>query len=140
MAGGPQEDCSGEPFLSASCLHAVPKTADKLELIGTVIEALNAETWKTVEYPYYEKVLKDRQLQHESNLQIMDMIYEGRVFDFGYVYGAWTWNSAGGGAAFWIGDMKWWGMEDITSFATPRLPRWEKHIGGAIDYFKNYQD
>jgi len=123
-----------------SGLQAVPKTADKLELIGTVIEALNAETWKTVEYPYYEKVLKGRQLQHESNLQVMDMIYEGRVFDFGYVYGAFSWNSVGGGASCWIGDMKWWGLEDITSFVTPRLPRWEAYIGGAIDYFYNYED
>ncbi len=68
---------------------AVPKTARDLEFVGTIVEALSAESWKTVTPTLYEIALKTRYLRDAESKEIMDMVIEGTQFDFGTVYDNW---------------------------------------------------
>jgi len=68
---------------------AVPKTARDLEFIGTIVEALSAESWKTVTPTLYEIALKTRYLRDSESKEIMDYVIEGTQFDFGTVYDNW---------------------------------------------------
>ncbi len=65
---------------------AVPKTATDTEFIGRIVEAMSAESWKLVTPTLYETALKTRYLRDSESKEIMDLIINGTVFDFGTVY------------------------------------------------------
>ncbi len=65
---------------------AVPKTCPDTEFVGTMVEALSAESWKTVTPTIYEIALKTRYLRDNESKDVMDIIINNTVFDFGYVY------------------------------------------------------
>ena len=69
-----------------TCL-AVPKTVKDTEFVGTVIEALSAESYKQVITTLYEIALKTRYLRDDESKDVLDMVIDGRVYDFGYIYG-----------------------------------------------------
>ena len=81
-----------------SCL-AVPKTVKDTDFVGTVVEALSAESWKTVTPTLYEIALKTRYLRDAESKEVMDIIIEGTTFDFGSVYDNWK------GFAFMLSKM-----------------------------------
>ncbi len=81
-----------------TCL-AVPKTVKDTAFVGTVVEALSAESWKTVTPTLYEIALKTRYLRDSESKEIMDIIINGTTFDFGSVYDNWK------GFAFMLENM-----------------------------------
>ncbi len=68
---------------------AVPKTVKDTAFVGAIVEALSAETWKTITPTFYEIALKTRYLRDSESKEIMDLIINGRTFDFGYIYDGW---------------------------------------------------
>ncbi len=66
---------------------AVPKTCKDIEFVGACVEALTAETWKTVSPTFYEIALKTRYLRDDESKITLDYILDGRSFTFGGVYG-----------------------------------------------------
>ena len=74
---------------------AVPKTAKDLEFVGTIAEALAAETYKQVTPTYYEIALKTRYLRDNESKKVLDLIIDGRRYDFGYIYNGWKATLAG---------------------------------------------
>ncbi len=68
---------------------AVPKTVKDTEFVGTIVEALSAETWKTVTPTLYEIALKTRYLRDSESKEVLDLIIDGRTFDFGFIYDGW---------------------------------------------------
>ncbi len=68
---------------------AIPKTVKDTAFVGTIVEALSAETWKTITPTFYEIALKTRYLRDSESKEIMDLIIDGRTFDFGYIYDGW---------------------------------------------------
>ncbi len=67
----------------------VPLTAENPEMVGAVTETLCAETWKTVIPVYYDIALKVKGARDEQSIEMLDMITQSRVFDFGYIYDNW---------------------------------------------------
>ncbi len=65
---------------------AIPKTCRDTDFVGRIVEALSAESWKTVTPTFYEIALKTRYLRDSESKEVLDIIIDGRVFDFGYVY------------------------------------------------------
>ena len=65
---------------------AVPKTAKDLEFVGIITEALSAESYKKLTPTFYEIALKSRYLRDDESKEVLDIIIENRVFDFGYIY------------------------------------------------------
>ncbi len=72
----------------------VPVYAEDLERTGIIIEAYAAETYKQVMPVYYDKALGDKYMRDDDSIEMMDIIYGGIVYDFGYVFDTWmgcTW-------------------------------------------------
>lgn len=68
---------------------AVPKTVTDTAFVGKIVEALSAETYKTVVPTFYEIALKSRYLRDSESKEVLDIIINGRTFDFGYIYDGW---------------------------------------------------
>ena len=66
--------------------YFVPITNPDLEITGIIIESMSAEGYKTVFPAYYEIALKDKFLQDQESVQILDMIYDCAVLSFSYMY------------------------------------------------------
>lgn len=67
---------------------AIPLTAVRDELVGTLFAALSAETWKSVQPQYYDVVLKYKGARDEASIAMIDLVLNGRSFDFSFVYDA----------------------------------------------------
>lgn len=83
----------------ASAMMAIPTTVKDPNKIGKITAALNAESWKTVIPQYYDIALKVKFTRDDESAKILDMILDGRTFDFGYIYDNWK------GYAFYIQDL-----------------------------------
>jgi hypothetical protein len=59
-----------------------------------MVEALSAETWKTVVPSFYEIALRTRYLRDNESKEVLDLIINGLEFDFGYLYTGTTYNYA----------------------------------------------
>jgi len=92
-----------------TCL-AVPKTVKDTEFVGIIVEALSAESWKTVTPTLYEIALKTRYLRDSESKEVMDIIIEGTTFDFGSVYDNWK------GFAFMVERMMASGLNNFESY------------------------
>lgn len=70
-------------------VFAIPKTItdDSKEMVGTVFAALSAESYKTVFPTYYDQALKSRYSQDRETAEIIDLIMEGRKFEFTFQFG-----------------------------------------------------
>jgi len=58
------------------------------EFVGTIYEALSAESYKYVYPAYYDVVLKNRYSAEPATAQMIDLIMEGRKMDITFQYGA----------------------------------------------------
>lgn len=68
-------------------VFSVPVTAEDLEFVGILYEALSAETWRSVYPAYYDTALKSRYSAEANVAKIVDMIMEGRKFEFSFQFG-----------------------------------------------------
>ena len=71
-------------------VFAVPLTMPEEdgEFVGTIYEALCAETYKTVFPAYYDVALKSRYSAEPATAQVIDIIMAGRKLDFTFQYGS----------------------------------------------------
>jgi len=70
-------------------MMAIPTTAKEPEKLGKIIGALNAESWKTVIPEYYDVAIKVKFARDDESAQVLDMLLDGRTFDFGFIYDSW---------------------------------------------------
>lgn len=68
-------------------VFAIPKTSGDYEFIGTIYEALCAETYKTVYPEYYDVALKSRYSSDATVAEIVDLVMSGRKFEFSFQFG-----------------------------------------------------
>ncbi|MCL2099376.1 MAG: hypothetical protein FWH24_02940 [Oscillospiraceae bacterium] len=66
-------------------LFCIPVTCSRLEAVGAVMEALCAESYRTVTPAYYEIALKLKYSRDDETSQMLDLIRAGIRFDFGTV-------------------------------------------------------
>ena len=64
----------------------VPVTSLDTQMIGTILEALNSEGAKTVIPAYYDVTLKTKHARDEESSQMLDLIFDGRIYDLGDTY------------------------------------------------------
>jgi len=64
----------------------IPITSLNLQMIGTVLEALNAESAKTVIPKYYDVTLKTKLARDEESSEMLDLIFGNRIYDLGDTY------------------------------------------------------
>ena len=111
------------------------KTVGDREFAGIILEALAAESHRTAVPAYYDNVLSYKLVRDENNIDMVELIMDGRMYDFGYVYGAFE--SHGGGAAFWLNDITK-GDGNLTSYYESRKSNWENYMATVFGKFENY--
>jgi hypothetical protein len=84
----PKLDDTQEEYLSAYTdrFFVVPKTAQDLEFIGLMLEAMSAEGYKKIIPGYYEVALKQKFTYDDESVQILELINKVRILDFAFVY------------------------------------------------------
>ncbi len=108
---------------------AVPKTAKDTEFVGIITEALSAESWKTVTPTLYEIALKTRYLRDSESKEIMDIIIDGRTFDFGYIFDGWQ------GFSFMLQQMMGNGNSNFESYYNTRFKSARLHYKTIVKAF-----
>jgi hypothetical protein len=71
----------------------IPATANNLERTGIILEALNAESRLTTLTVYYDTMLVNQVLRDEDSAEMLDLIFENRVYEIGRFF--WESNVAG---------------------------------------------
>lgn len=107
-------------------------TVQDPEFVGTIIEALNAEGWKTVSPAYYDNALKYKGTRDEQSIEMLDILLDGRVFDFGYVYGGYD------TPASWLRQVINGGSTEIASYVQKNTKVWNKTMEKVYKAFDNY--
>ncbi len=69
---------------SGSVMIAFPTTCDR-EFTGLIVEALAAESTHTVKEAFYENCLNEKSVRDEDSKKILQIIFDNKVFDFGYM-------------------------------------------------------
>jgi len=86
----PKYDANQEKYLTMINEHAsvmaVPKFNYNLEMTGKIVEALAAESHKHLVPAYYEVALKTKYSRDEESVRMLDLIFDGVVYDFGLLY------------------------------------------------------
>ena len=74
-------------MVSIGCANsiAIPATADA-ERCGAVIEALSAEGYYTLTPAYYDIVLKTKNARDDASSEMLDIIFDNRIFDIAYMF------------------------------------------------------
>lgn len=62
-------------------------SAGKIDFVSTIYEALCAESYKTVYPAYYDQALKGKYSSDASTAEMVELIMEGRAFDFSFQFG-----------------------------------------------------
>jgi hypothetical protein len=108
---------------------AIPVTVSDPEKVGTIIEALCAESYKTVLPAYYDVALKLKGTRDDESIEMLDKIVESRVFDFGFIYDNWL------GAAFTMQELMLQQSADFASYWASRESAVKAHYDSVIEYF-----
>lgn len=68
-------------------VFTIPLTAaEDLDFVGTIYEALCAETYKSVYPIYYDSALKGKYSSDSTTAEMIDLIMSGRNFDFSFEF------------------------------------------------------
>ncbi len=70
-------------------VYGIPATLplDDYDFVGIMMEALNAESWKTVYPAFYDDALKGAYSTDENMAKMVDLITESRVYEFAVQFG-----------------------------------------------------
>ncbi|MCL2519342.1 MAG: hypothetical protein FWF15_12345, partial [Oscillospiraceae bacterium] len=71
-------------------LMAIPITVRETEKVGAILEALSYYSHKYLVPAYYDVNLKTKFSRDNESSEMLDIIMDGRIFDFGYVYDNWV--------------------------------------------------
>ncbi len=86
----PKYDESQENYISlvhdTASLFYLPQTCGHRDEACAVLEALCAETYRTVMPAYYEVALKRQYARDDISANMIDLIHDTSMTDFGYVY------------------------------------------------------
>ena len=113
-----------------SCV-GVTLTAADTELVGIMMEGLNAESWRTVTPAVVDMALKFKGARDAESIEMIDLIIDSRVVDFGVVYGGW--NSARSAIKRVVDKAH---STDITSYYEENKPTWDATMDSVFAAFE----
>lgn len=68
-------------------LLSVPAICGRLEMVGTILEAMGAKSKQVLQPAYYETALKGKFARDSESSDMLDIIFANRVFDVGDIMG-----------------------------------------------------
>jgi hypothetical protein len=113
-------------------LLAVPITITDPEFVGIMLEVMSAEGYKHITPAYYDVALKTKYARDEETLEMLDLILDGRRFDFGYIYDGWN------GMAFCLQNLFTANKSDFTSYYEKNESKALKYYQTVIEAYQNY--
>lgn len=114
-----------------SSMMAIPSTVKDQNKVGKIVSALNAESWKTVVPQYYDVALKIKFTRDDESVRVLDMLLDGRTFDFGYIYDNWQ------GYAFYMQDLISQKNDGISSWFEKRKGSADKNLEKVLQSFED---
>ncbi len=111
---------------------AVPLTVTETDFVSCIIEALCAETYKNVVPEYYDIALKYKGVRDDTSIELLDIIIDGRYFDFGFVYDNFQ------GASFLLQTLvanKSGSFESTYAKNEKAITRWYNKVIAALDEY-----
>ena len=66
----------------------IPKTCEKLDVVGATMEAMAAQNYKKVSPAYFETALKVKYSRDDATSQMYDLIKQGLKFNFAFTFSA----------------------------------------------------
>ena len=103
---------------------------EALERTAIILEALSAEGYKQIIPAYYEIALKNKYLQDDESVRVLDLINDCRTISFSYVYD--NWEGFGHMCGPLFGDNP---TRDFSSFYEKRIGSAERRINAIIKGF-----
>ena len=113
---------------------AIPKSAADLDKAGIITEALCAESYKSVVPAYYDVALKVKFTRDTESVEMLDLLMESRMFDFGYIYDGWN------GCSFVLEDLVKNNNTNFESRYAKDETKITTHFGKVIELFESYMD
>ena len=113
-------------------LISVPTTAPDPDRTGVILEALAAETWKTVVPAYFDTALKEKFTYDSESGQTLDIINDTLAISFAYAYDNWQGFGHMLGSIF-AGDNP---SPDYASFYAGRINSAEERLKLITDFFE----
>ena len=114
----------------SSPLAVVPKTITDTKFVGMITEALAAESWRTVIPAMYDVALKVRGARDERSIEVIDMIANSAVIDFGFVYAGHS------GMGFTLSNLMGNKNNNFASFYAANKESWENRINEIIEAYE----
>lgn len=111
-------------------LMGIPITVQDTEKVGAITEALSYYSRKYLVPAYYDINLKTKFSRDNESADMLDIIMEGRVFDFGYVYDNWV-------VAFKFSDQINAKKREFVSIIEKSLPAAEKQLVKILQAYDN---
>lgn len=86
----PKYDKEQEHYISfvhpAVVLLGVPSNCNEKEFTGVILEAMAAESRRTVKPAFYDVTLKTKSARDNESSEMLDIIFENRAYDLGLIY------------------------------------------------------
>ncbi len=121
------------PNADAIFVPVITETS-KYDIIGATVEALCAESYRTITETYYEKTLKGKYLENERDIQMVDIIYKNIGTCFVMVAGV----ELGAGA---ISSMFVYVLQNndgnLTSYYEANRTAFEQYMADMIDKYQS---
>jgi len=125
----PKFDEAQEKYYSRvfnATMMAIPVTVGDIEREGIILEALCAESFKSVKPVYYDTMLKTKISRDEESGEMLDIVFANRIYDMGYLY--WEGNAVSPFTA-----MARTGKNEIASYIDKNKDKAQAAIQKAID-------
>ncbi len=115
-------------------LMILPKTIQNVENAGLVMEALAYESNQLVIPAVYEIVLQSKFARDEASSRMLDLILNGRVYTFGYMYDNWK------GMQWTLTNMMNQNSKDYASYYAKQLSSAETQLKAIVESYQKIED
>ncbi len=109
----------------------VPTNVENIDMVGALVEAMSAESKKSVMPAYYEKALQGKYTRDERSAQMLEIIMDGRTFDMSILY-----NDALGDMPYFMSSTLMNGESYTSNYAAAK----QKYENGAAELYAQLQE
>ena len=117
--------------LYATCV-AIPVSAEDPEMSSIIVQAMCDASTDTTKNAYFEVILKLRKIQDNESEEMLDKIFDGRVYDLGVIY---AWGGTGSSIGTFMNSVAFSGNQTFTSSLESITPTVEADLLKTLNAF-----